>query len=56
MIKQGSADEVRMVKQEIAFTTDLQMHDIAMSTGGARQIAKRITVQCGVSEKCVPRT
>jgi hypothetical protein len=50
MIKQSDADKIGMIKQKIAFTANLEMDDVSVFPRRTRQIAKRITVKCRVSQ------
>jgi hypothetical protein len=56
VIKKGSTDEIGMVNEKIAFTANLQMDDVSVFARRTRQIAKRITVKCRVSQPWVSRS
>jgi hypothetical protein len=56
VIKQDGADKVGMIKQKIAFTTNLEMDDVSVFARRAREISKRITIERRVGEPWISRS
>ena len=56
MIEQGGADKIGMIKKKIALTTNLYVDDVSMLSRRTREIAKRITIKCRVSQPWVSRS
>ena len=56
MIEQGGADKIGMIKKKITPATNLYVDDVPMFARRAREIAKRITIKCRVSQPSVSRS